>query len=393
MVAYTEYPTDPRVRREAETLVAEGYRVYVISAMPRTGRSPAHMGGVHLYEIPLTIRRGGGLRYMYQYALFFFLSSALLMRLHHRTRFSLIHVHSLPDFQVFCASPFKVFRIPVLLDLHEAMPEILIARFHKSTGSIWFRLAALVERLSCLFADHVVAANDGIRETVVSRGIPASHVTAVYNAYDGAPPTLSSDAVRREFGLPRGRLLVHAGGINAERDLETLLRAVARLSSQPDLIVVIAGEGRPEYLQTLRQLGEDLHLQDRLRFIGRIPLEQARALSALSELGVVTLESNPLTQLAWPTRILEFVAFRRPLIVPDLPLIRRVLGDAARYYTPGDATSLAEQLDLAFRHPESLESKVNDAARACQRFESRQVRTALLSICQSVEALQAARSA
>src|SRR3989441_234904 len=163
MVAYTEYASDPRVRREAETLVAEGHRVEAIVLRPRSGPSAAELDGVHLHEVPLSARRGGGMRYLYQYAVFFLLSSLLLFRLYRRVRFNLIYIHSLPDFQVFCALPFKCMRIPVLLDLHEPMPEIVVARLRRPTGSAWFRISAAIERLSCLFADHVIVANDGIR--------------------------------------------------------------------------------------------------------------------------------------------------------------------------------------------------------------------------------------
>jgi len=167
VVAYTEYPYDPRVRQEARILVSDGYQVHVVAVRAASESSPDHPDGVHLYELPLTIRRGGKARYVYQYVLFFLMSTVLMLKLFLRVRFTLVHVHSLPDFQVFSALPFKLARVPILLDLHEAMPELLIARFHKTKESIWFRLACLVERLSCRFADHVIAANDGIRDAII----------------------------------------------------------------------------------------------------------------------------------------------------------------------------------------------------------------------------------
>ena len=44
VVAYTEYPWDSRVRREAEGLVEDGYIVHAIVARPRSGPSATHIG-------------------------------------------------------------------------------------------------------------------------------------------------------------------------------------------------------------------------------------------------------------------------------------------------------------------------------------------------------------
>src|SRR2546422_11590178 len=135
MVAYTEYASDPRVRREAETLVAEGHRVEAIVLRPRSGPSAAELDGVHLHEVPLSARRGGGMRYLYQYAVFFLLSSLLLFRLHRRERIDLMYIHSLPDFPVFCTMPFKCSPIPVLLDFHGPIAEADHIRPMYTTGS------------------------------------------------------------------------------------------------------------------------------------------------------------------------------------------------------------------------------------------------------------------
>src|SRR5437879_13505281 len=87
MVAYTEYASDPRVRREAATLVAEGHRVEAIVLRPRSGPSAAELDGVHLHEVAWSARRGGAMRYLYPYSVFFLLSAVLLLRLYPRVMY------------------------------------------------------------------------------------------------------------------------------------------------------------------------------------------------------------------------------------------------------------------------------------------------------------------
>src|SRR5256712_14200307 len=113
--------------------------------------------------------------------MFFLLSTIVLARLHSRRPFDLVHVHSLPDFQAFCGLPVRMTGGAVLLDLHEAMPEILASRFRIPASSVWVRLAAFLVPVRCAFANHLIAANDGIPAALPAPGLNAGHVTAAFN--------------------------------------------------------------------------------------------------------------------------------------------------------------------------------------------------------------------
>lgn len=361
-------------------LTDQGCHVDVIALRPATGQSPTELHGVRLWEVPLIRQRGGLLRYIYQYTMFMILSTVLLVRLHARRRFQVVHVHSLPDFQVFCAFPLWLGQVPVLLDLHEAMPEILEARFQVSGGAIIARAAAVLESLSCRFANRIVVANDGIREAIVSRGISPSKVTTIYNAAEVPGNPGAAEVVLRKLGIPRGRMIVHAGGINAERDLPTLFRALSCLPARDKLQVVLAGEGDGCYVEELRALAASLGMLERVHFVGQLPREWAFALMSLSELGVVTLQSNPLTDIAWPTRLAEYAVLGKPLIVPRLRFIESQLNDSARYYTPGDAESLRRAFEECLLGGSITEALAEKARRIGQRFSVEVTRSALVGL-------------
>jgi len=380
VIAYTEYPYDMRIRREAETLARDGYDVSVIATGSGSGLSAARLGGVQIYELPLTIRRGGKIRYLYQYLAFFLMSTALLLTLEARKRFDLVHVHSLPDFQVFCAALLRIVGIPVILDLHEAMPEIFAARFRLNTNSLWFRAAVVLESISGRFATHVIVANDGIRNALVSRGMPDNRITPVYNVGDDSTEPVSPDELRHELGLPAGQIVVHAGGINPERDLETVIHAVSVLPPELDAHLVIAGDGDKGYIDSLRDLSRRSGISERVLFVGRLTLAQAKCLMSMSSVGLVSLTQNPLTELAWPTRIVEFAHLRKPLLVADLLFIRSVLGGAARYYRPGDPRSLASELRDLMQTPLEADRIVQQAERICRKFGLQEMRRNLLEV-------------
>ena len=385
VIAYTEYAHDMRVRREAETLVRGGYAVSVIATGLGSGLSSNRVGGVQLYELPLPIRRGGKARYLYQYVSFFLMSTALLFWLQIRNRFDLVHVHSLPDFQVFCAIPLRLGGVPVILDLHEAMPEILAARFQIERRSAWFRVAAALESISGRFANCIIVANDGIRNALVSRGMPSDRITAVYNVGDDPSEMTSPDELRHEIDLPSGELVVHAGGINPERDLETVISALSLLTPELEIHLVIAGNGDPEYIDSLRELASRFGISHRVRFVGRLSLAQAKSLMSLSSVGLVSLAKNALTELAWPTRIVEFAHLRKPLVVADLPFIHAVLGVGARYYRPGDPSSLAKELREMIQAPTDALERVVEAERICRKFGLQEMSRNLLGVYRTAQ--------
>ena len=124
MIVHSYYEEDPRVRREAEALVERGRPVDVIALrLPEAAREGL-LNGVRITRLDVQRHQGAGLWvYLREYVSFLFRSGWTATRAHRRRRYGLIQVHSLPDFLVFAALPLKLLRVPVVLDLHEAMPE------------------------------------------------------------------------------------------------------------------------------------------------------------------------------------------------------------------------------------------------------------------------------
>ena len=164
------------------------------------------------------------------------------------------------------------------------------------------------------------------------------------------------------------------------RDLETLLKALAYLPSDESVRLIIAGDGEAGYVKALQRLAETLGVSDRVRYVGKLSLQDAHALMSLSSVGLVTLEHNPLTDVSWPTRIVEFAHLEKPLVVPRLRFIQQVLGDAAQYYTPGDPKSLAKELTQAFHAPEDNRGAIERALLVVRRFGWSQMRSQLLTV-------------
>jgi glycosyltransferase involved in cell wall biosynthesis len=333
-----------------------GHELHVIAMRDVGERAQEAVEGVQVHRFPFSVVRGSRSRYVFQYAIFLLGATAMLLWLHLRRRFDVIHVHSLPDFQVFCAVLEKLIGARIVLDLHEAMPELLSARFHLRTDSLLVKTVKAVELISCLFADRVIVVNESMQERLVAEGIPCGKIGIVMNS----PPVEALTATglerkARELGLVGFRAIVYVGGINRERDLETLIRATAALPPERRVKLVIIGHGDANYREHLLTVAADLGLKE-LKILKRVSHTEAFSYMSLSEVGPITYESNPLTQLTMSSKALEYVAAGKPLVISDLAASRRVFGDAALYYRAADPEDLARQLSRLLAEPELVEN-------------------------------------
>jgi len=350
-VVYSTYPFDPRVRRVVEAQRDWGFDVDVVALEELGQARKESLGGVVVQRVPLRAVRGGRARYAFQYAIFLMAAAFLVLRIRVHNHVDVVHVHSLPDFLVVSAATAKLLGSRVVLDLHEAMPEIVQARFRSSARSLLATLARAAEWMSCAFADAVLTPSDSIRGLLVGRGTPASKVTVIMNSPRSIQTRqIDQEVLRTSLGLDGHFAIVYVGGLNEERDLGILIRAVAGVRTDPPLRVIMFGYGSTEYRTYLQVLAEEEGLSD--FFLGpRLLPEEVQSYLSLSDIGVVTYQRNPLTELAIPNKVFEYSAAGKPLILARLSTLQSLFGDAALYYEPGNPGDLREKIIFLLEHP------------------------------------------
>lgn len=370
MVVYSYYPFDPRVRKEVRALVAKGHTVDVICLREEGESWTEVVDGATIHRLSLSARRGGYLTYGYQYISFLLMSFMKLTRLFLKYRYDIIHVHSLPDFQVFVALVPKLYGKKVVLDLHEAMPEIFAARFGVGKDSWQFRFAALLEMISYWFANRIITVNDAIKDRLVERGAKAERISIVMNSPD---VTLNADRDMSSFvaekDLKGKFVLMYVGGINPERNVEVLIEATSILKDKIPIRLFVYGYGKEEYFGELRQLASRLNVVEEVEFGGWVPHEDVLSYLDLSEIGVVSYVHNPLTEVAIPNKVFEFASLSKPLIIARLDALESVFGNSALFYQPENAKDLANKILQLYQDKElmtDLSGKAQEVYESCK---------------------------
>src|SRR5206468_3208403 len=185
VLLFSHYPSDPRPRRAAEAFAQEGADVEVFCLQQDAEeKKREEFNGVKIRRIPIKRRRGGKFAYVFQYACFIFATFFFMAFRSLTRRYSLVHVHNMPDILVFSALIPKLLGAKVILDLHDPMPELMMAIFKLGQESFEVRLLKQLEKYSMRFADVVLTVNLACKNLFSSRSCAAAKICVVMNSPD-----------------------------------------------------------------------------------------------------------------------------------------------------------------------------------------------------------------
>lgn len=345
MLVHSYYDEDPRVRREAEWLARNGREVDVYALRRPTDAPAGITDGVNVRRLNVQRHQGASpIRYVAEYLSFLVRAAAVLTAAHRTRRYALVQVHTIPDFLVFAALHFRLAGIPVILDVHEAMPEFFRFRFPAAANPLIHGALMLQERVSIWVASVAVPANEGLEARLLDLGVPASKMRVIRNTADLARFDVTRYPHRRFMADGRLRL-AYTGALTPIYELDVAVDAVAALRAvHPDLPVELHLYGRGDSADALRQQAGDLGLADAVQFHGRIPIEDVPAAVARADIGLAPTKRAEFTDYSLSTKIFEYAAMGKPVVASRLPLVERTLGDAVLTYEPGSAADLAARI-------------------------------------------------
>jgi glycosyltransferase involved in cell wall biosynthesis len=352
MLAYSFYDADNRVRRYAEALVRRGDHVDAI-AVGRAGQ-PAFeiIQGVRVFRLQSRARdEKGPFSYLAKMLLFFFRSLWFLLKQEFRQPYDLIHVHNLPDFEVFATIVPRLRGARVILDMHEILPEFYASKFHIGERSLLFRLLAFVEKMSIAYVDRVIVVNHMVQEAVLSRrSVRPEKCTVILNYPD-------TRIFKRRTPHPRSGdefVMCYPGTLSRHQGVDVALEAMALLREKaPALRFLIIGDG-PER-ENLKALIAARNLEDRVSITGLVPLEQVAETMARIDLGVVPKRKEGFGDIAFSTKIMEFMAMGVPVLASRTRIDQFYFNDGlVEFFESGDAGDMAARILQLIERPERM---------------------------------------
>jgi glycosyltransferase involved in cell wall biosynthesis len=344
MLGYAFYESDTRILQYATALAKRGDTVDVI-ALKRDDDLPDFqvLNGVNVYRIQTrTVNEKGLFSYATRILRFLLRSTLFLRRKHREHPYDIVHVHNVPDFLVFGAAYPKWKGVPVVLDIHDLLPEFYASKFKISHTSLLFKLLTYVERVSAAFATHVIVANHIWCDRLAARSSRADKCSVVRNHPDLDIFIAQSRDKRSSDGKFR---LIYPGSLNGHQGLDVAIRAFARVAKQmPDAEFHIYGEGPAK--PSLIELANELRMQDRVLFHDFLPSREIAQVMAGSDLAIEPKRAtSAFGNEALSTKILEFMALGVPVIASKTKIHAYYYSDSIiQYYENDNEAQLAHQI-------------------------------------------------
>jgi len=360
-------PFDRRVWQEARALTEAGYRVSIICPKSRGfEKSRETLEGIEIYRHALW-EAASPLGYLIEYTWALAAQFLLAVRIYARTRFRIVHACNPPDLMFLVAFVFKLFGVRFIFDHHDLNPELWEAKFGNRRG-LFHWLLCLAERLTFRTADVSIATNESYREVALTRGKMRPERVFIVRS--------SPDLARIRRGPPqpelkRGRpfLVLYLGTMGPQEGVDLILQSaehIIKKRGRQDVSFVFIGGGSE--IPRLKAQAAASGIEPFVHFTGRIPDDELAAYLSTADVCAAPDPKNPMNDKSTMNKILEYMAYARPVVLFDLAEGRRSAGDAAVYARPNDPIDFAEQI-LKLLDSESLRRQLGDIGR--QRIEEK----------------------
>jgi colanic acid biosynthesis glycosyl transferase WcaI len=242
-------------------------------------------------------------------------------------------------------------RVPFVFEVRDLWPESLAAVGVGSEGTLLHRILGAIAGFLYRHADRIVVVTPAFKDHLIRYwNVPSEKISIVENGVETdlflSDPSAMN--LRRQLGLKDRFLICYIGTMGNAHGLDTLIAAAEELrTSMPNAMFLVIGEGAEK--QRIVELATARGLAN-LQFLGQQPRERIPAYVSAADLCLVMLKKTELFKTVIPTKLLEYMACERPVIVAVDGQARRIIeeADAGVFVEPENHGALAKAIiDLA----------------------------------------------
>jgi glycosyltransferase involved in cell wall biosynthesis len=196
----------------------------------------------------------------------------------------------------------------------------------------------------------VLVCNDPIAELLFQRGLPSDKATVVVNSADTKMFTAHSEGADSrgvtEKDSRASLIMMYHGTLTHIYGLDIAVHALREVRERaPELGVEFRILGTGPDRDSLVALVRELGLNGRVRFLGRVPLDQVPEHIAQCDVGLLPTRQDVFLDLSFSNKLVEYVVMGRPVIAARLKGYRRYFGEESlAFFQPGNPQSLADRI-------------------------------------------------
>ena len=274
-----------------------------------------------------------------------------------------------------------------VLEVRDLWPESLKAVGVGSEASLVYRALARIAGFLYRKADHIVVVTSAFKDHLVQHWrVAPEKISVVENGVEAelfSPRTESN--LRMELCAEGKFVVSYVGTMGNAHGLQTVIEAAERLQSvAPQVLFLLVGEGAEK--QQLVSMARSRGLTN-LRFVDQQPREKIPAYICASDACLVLLKKSEIFKTVIPSKMLEFMACARPVILGVQGQAQQILENAQAgiCIEPENSSALAQAV-LRLADNEQLRETLgrNGRRHVLQNFSRRQSATAYIEVLSSL---------
>jgi glycosyltransferase involved in cell wall biosynthesis len=205
----------------------------------------------------------------------------------------------------------------LVYDTHELFCEVPELQYHPFKRNLW----KLIERTIFPKLRYVFTVNDSIAD--IYRKEYNVDIRVVRNVPLLFHKNTFVKKTKRELGIPENKkiIILQGAGINVNRGAEEAVEAMQYLDNA---VLLIIGSG--DVIHLLKKLTIDLHLSEKVIFIGKIPFQELSQYTEHADLGLTLDKGTNLNyKYSLPNKLFDYIHAGVPVLSSDLVEIKKII--------------------------------------------------------------------
>ena len=282
----------------------------------------------------------------------------------------------------------RIKRVPFVLEIRDLWPESLTASGVGSQESLLIRSLRALSNFLYRSCDHIVVVTPAFKEELITKwSVPPEKISVVENGVetDLFTPAGPSERYKSALGLQGKFLVSYIGTLGLAHGLSTAIQSAVQLQTVfPDIFFLFIGEGADKAHLLSQAQGQNLH---NVRFLSGKPREEIPATINASDLCLVLLKKADVFKTVIPTKMLEFMACGRPVILGVDGQARQIIEDAQAglFVEPENATALTQAVTRLYGDSELRQALGRNGRRyIVDHFSRREMAQVYIGVLQTV---------
>jgi PEP-CTERM/exosortase A-associated glycosyltransferase len=245
----------------------------------------------------------------------------------------ILHAHSPVLNALACIRAARRLKLPVVYEVRAFWEDAAVANGTTKEGSLRYRATHALETYVLRHADAIAPICEGLRRDILTRGVPAAHITGIPNGVDidEFPFRVSAQsALRASLALEGAIVLGFLGSFYAYEGLDLLLAALPAIRRQEKIVALLVGGGPTE--GALKAQAERLQVGDAVRLVGRVPHDEVHSYYDLVDIFVYPRHRSRLTETVTPLKPLEAMARGGIVLASDVGGHRELIREGKTGY-------------------------------------------------------------